>query len=57
MLGMQGKREDGILLKARLKDDFLLSSGIAKLFSRRRLEVSGAEVKASPVLWNGMNGE
>jgi len=56
-LCLLGGRKDGILLKARLKAVFLLSWGTAKLFSRKTLEVCGAEVKPSQVLWNGGNGE
>ena len=58
MLSLQGKGEGGrILLNARLKADFLLSSGTAKLFSRRTLEVCGAEMKHSSTLWMGGNYE
>ena len=47
------RRRDGILLKARLKADFLLSSGGAKLFSRRTSDVCGPVVKPSPTLGGG----
>ena len=53
MPGPAEEKGDGILLKARLKADFLLSSGAAKLFSRKTLEVCGPEVKHSSILWKG----
>ena len=56
MLGPWG-RGDGVLLKARLKADFLLSSGSSKLFSRKTSGRCTAEGKTSLVLWKRESGE
>ena len=47
----------GILLKARLKADFVISWGGSKLFSRRASEMCGAEAKDSPTLREEENCE
>jgi len=46
----KGVKGGGILLKARLKAEFLPSWGGSKLFSRRASEMCGAEAKDSPTL-------
>ena len=52
-----GKEGGGILLKARVKADFLLSWGGSKLLSRKMPETCGAEGKTSLTLWKRESGE
>ena len=56
MLGPWGEG-DGVLLKARLKPDILLSSGSSKLFSRKTSGRCMAEGKTSLILWKRGSGE